>query len=120
MFKKYFSKSKKREFAQKMNEIDEFCKNNNISKSKSSDSYYFSLNGKNYRISNHSVEASYLNSNGQHHKSGREKDVTYIHASKTRIIDIYNSLKSGKDVDGKGNVKWNLILSTSKILICIF
>lgn len=51
MFKKYFSKSKKREFAQKMNEIDEFCKNNNISKSKSSDSYYFSLNGKQYRIS---------------------------------------------------------------------
>lgn len=58
-FKKHFSKKKKKEFAQKMNEIDSFCSKNVIVQSKSSDSYYFHLNGKYYRVSNHSVEACF-------------------------------------------------------------
>ena len=98
------NKAQAQEFAQKMKEISDFCRVNNIHQSSSGDSYYFELNGKNYRVSNHSVEASNQNSGGQWHKEGREKDTTYIHASKTRIMDIYNALKQGKKLDGRGNV----------------
>jgi hypothetical protein len=99
------SKAKINEFKQKMNEIDDFCDENGIIQSASSDSYYFTLNGQHYRVSNHSVEASYQHSHGQYHTSGREEDTIYIHAGKTRIIDIYNNLKAGKELDGRGNVK---------------
>lgn len=98
------NKAQAQEFAQKMKEISDFCRVNNIYQSSSGDSYYFELNGKNYRVSNHSVEASNQNSGGRWHKEGREKDTTYIHASKTRIMDIYNALKQGKKLDGRGNV----------------
>lgn len=98
------SKTAAREFSQKMNEIDKFCKDNNISQSLSSDSYYFTINGQEYRVSNHSVEASNRNSHGKYHSDGRKDDVIYIHASKTRIMDIYNALKDGKQLDGRGNI----------------
>ena len=52
------SKTKAREFAQKMAEIDEYCLKNNISQSRSSDSYYFTINGEDYRVSNHTVAQS--------------------------------------------------------------
>jgi hypothetical protein len=38
-----------------------------------------------------------------YHKGGREEDTVYIHAGKTRIIDIYNNLKAGKKLDGFGD-----------------
>lgn len=60
------SKSKAKEFAKLMDEIDEFCTKNNIS---------------------------------------NEEDTVYIHASKTRIIQIYNDLKDGYELDGRGNRK---------------
>ena len=65
--------------------------------------YYFMLNGIEYRISNHSVESS--NRNGGWHREGRIKGVVYIHASKTRIIEIYQNLEKGLQLDGRGNVK---------------
>ena len=99
------SKAKAREFAVLMSEIEEFCYENGISQSLSSDSYYFELNGIRYRVSNHSVEASYRNSGGKWHEGGREADAVYIHASKTRIMDIYNDLKCGYSLDGRGNRK---------------
>ena len=89
------SKTAKREFAQQMDKIDEFCKVHGISKSYSSDSYYFTLNGIEYRVSNHSVESS-------PYHCGRIRGVQYIHASKTRIIDIYNDLLQGYALDGHG------------------
>lgn len=52
------SKVAKREFVNKMDEISKFCQENNISRSASSDSYYFNINGQNYRVSNHTIEAS--------------------------------------------------------------
>ncbi len=106
------SKKAAREFSETMREIDAFCAENGIDRSASSDSYYFRLNGKNYRISNHSVEASnsaaYDRVTGEqrrelYHSTGREPDTVYIHASKTRIIEIYNALKAGKTLDGRGN-----------------
>lgn len=97
------SKKAINEFKNQMEEIDKFCAENEISRSYTSDSYYFEINGINYRISNHSIEASNLHSNGAYHNDGRRDDTIYIHASKTRIIEIYNALKAGKKLDGRGN-----------------
>lgn len=103
-----------REYAEKMDRIDDFCRENNISKSANSDSYYFEINGQKYRVSNHSVESSNRGAyeEGTHeqirelyHPEGREKDTIYIHAGKTRIMEIYENLKAGKELDGRGNVK---------------
>lgn len=107
------SKAKAREFAKKMSEIEEFCYANGIMQSKNGDSYYFSINGQNYRVSNHSIEASNrgaYDENGEkvrelYHANGRQDDTIYIHAGKTRIIEIYNNLKNGCSLDGFGNVK---------------
>lgn len=107
------SKSKAKEFAKLMDEIDEFCTKNNISNSSTNDSYYFRINGKKYRVSNHSVEKSNATAYDElgrkvhevYHEGGREEDTVYIHASKTRIIQIYNDLKAGYELDGRGNRK---------------
>lgn len=104
------SKTKARDFAKMMEEIDTFCRENGISQSNSSDSYYFELNGQKYRVSNHSVEASNARSRDWtgakvrdlYHPNGRETDVIYIHASKIRIMEIYTDLKSGYQLDGFG------------------
>ena len=105
------SKTKAKEFAKTMQEIDSFCQENGISQSLSSDSYYFTINGKNYRVSNHSIESSNaraFNDFGEqirelYHDTERQENTVYIHASKTRIIEIYNDLLNGYKLDGKGN-----------------
>ncbi len=104
------SKRAAREFAQKMDEIDDFCIKNNISSSKSSDSYYFVLNGQQYRVSNHTIAASNKGAFNEFGEQIREKyhgdeessDVIYITAGKTRIIDIYNDLLAGYELDRRG------------------
>lgn len=94
------SRAKKREFAKKMEEIEDFCVKNGIRSSLSKDSYYFTLNEVNYRVSNHSVEASNREAFDEitgerkrelYHPKGREIDTVYIHASKTRIIEIFDT-----------------------------
>ena len=92
------SKKQAHEFVEQMKEIESFCIEHGISASTSRDSYYFRLNGKAYRVSNHSVESS-------PYHDGREEGTVYIHASKTRIIEIYNNLANGLILDGKGYVK---------------
>lgn len=108
------SKTAKREFAEKMREIENFCAKNGIRSSLSNDSYYFTVDGINYRISNHSVEASnrgaFDETTGEqkrelYHQDGREDNTVYIHASKTRIIEIYNDIVAGYKLDGRGNRK---------------
>lgn len=103
------SKTAKREFAKQMQEIEEFCAENGISASCSKDSYYFTLDGVHYRVSNHSVEASnhaaYRDGEqvrAMYHEGDREDGTVYINASKTRIIEIYNNLKAGYKLDGRG------------------
>ena len=104
------SKSAAREFASTMNRIKEFCDNNGISYSKTCDSYYFQINGVNYRVSNHTIETSNFRAYDEfgnkirdlYHPDGREEDTVYITASKTRIIDIYNDLKAGYKLDKRG------------------
>lgn len=105
------SKSKALEFAKAMREVEAFCTANHISQSLKGDSYYFALNGVDYRVSNHTVEASnkaaYDEDTGVqmrelYHDGGREKDTVYIFAGKTRIIEIYNDLAAGHKLDARG------------------
>lgn len=107
------SQTAKREFAEKMQMIEDFCIKNNIIQSRSGDSYYFSINGKKYRVSNHSIDASNRAAydwagnkiRELYHTSETEENTIYIHASKTRIIEIYNLLIQGYQLDGRGNIK---------------
>ena len=93
-------------------EIRAFCDLNGIHHSKTMDSYYFTIRGRRYRVSNHTVEKSnrsaYRRDGSKrrelYHPSGREDDVTYIHASRFRIIRIYTDLKLGAILDGRGHV----------------
>lgn len=108
------NKKEKEEFKNKMNEIEEFLdEHRDISASASRDSFYFVINGTCYRVSNHSIEASnkraYDKNTGEqirdkYHDDKRDKDTRYIHASKTRIIEIYNAIASGKKVNGRGQI----------------
>ena len=107
------SASAKREFARKMAEVDEFCAEHGISRSSSSDSYYFTLNNKRYRVSNHTREASnakaYDEFTGEkwrefYHDLSDTEEIQ-IFAGKTRIIQIYNDLVDGYELDGRGYVK---------------
>lgn len=110
------SKSKINQFKNKMSEIEKFCETNNIISSKNNDSYYFTVNDINYRVSNHTIESSNLaafdNVNGfqkrnLYHNENRDPNTVYIHAGKTRIIDIYNDIISGYKLDSKGNrINW--------------
>lgn len=107
------SRAKAREFAQKMDEISDFCAENGISQSRNGDSYYFSINGQQYRVSNHSIESSNAGAYNflgekvreKYHSDERDEGVIYIHAGKTRIKEIYEALKAGKVLDGRGNEK---------------
>ena len=92
------SQSEAKEFAQKMKEIDAFCEQNGISTSRTQDSYYFTVNEVKYRVSNHSICSS------PYHED-KEPDVVHIHASKTRIMEIYNDLMAGYELDGHGKRK---------------
>lgn len=76
------------------------------------DSYYFSINGEDYRVSNHTVAQSNrkaYNSLGvkvreEYHDPDEYDRQHEITASKTRIIEIYEALKAGKKIDKRGNV----------------
>jgi hypothetical protein len=113
MYKYKPSKAACQEYAQKMQEIERFCAENNIDASRSNDSYYFTIRGQKYRVSNHTIESSNSRAfdwkgdqvRDFYHNSGRDNDVIYIHAGKTRIIEIYENLKAGKQLDGRGNIK---------------
>lgn len=108
------SKKAKEEFKEKMNAIELFLSNHlDVNASSSRDSFYFSFENKNYRISNHSIESSNARAYSRltdeqvrekYHDDRRNENTQYIHASKTRIIEIYNAITSGKKVDGHGNV----------------
>lgn len=106
------SRTQAREFAEQMDAVRAFCIDHHIDHSLSMDSYYFCLNGQEYRVSNHSVESSNAHAfrDGEqvrdvYHPDGRKSGTIYIHAGKTRIIDIYTALSEGKTLDGRGNVK---------------
>lgn len=104
------SRTRIREFVEKMDEITKFCEENGIDQSTSSDSYYFWIGDQYYRVSNHTVAQSNrkaYNDFGQqvrrkYHEGGELEDVIYITAGKTRLIEIYNDLKAGYKLDRRG------------------
>jgi hypothetical protein len=106
------SKSKAKAFAIKMKEIEDFCIDNGIQSSRTNDSYYFNINGVNYRVSNHTIECSNkhafndlgVQTRELYHDYDLERDVIQITASKTRIIQIYNDLKAGHKLNKRGYV----------------
>ena len=105
------SKKAAKEFAQKMDEISGYCATNGIGCSSNMDSFYFFISGQEYRVSNHSIEASNARARNfmgtqvreKYHPDKGEHDVIYIHASKTRLIDIHMDLLAGRKLDGRGN-----------------
>lgn len=107
------TKAEAREFKETMREIEAFCLEHGIDKSLNGDSYYFSINGQEYRVSNHTVEASNAGAYNwagykireEYHEGGRDKNTIYIHAGKTRIREIYNDLVAGYQLDGRGRRK---------------
>ena len=107
------SRAAVRQYKEQLDTIQEFCDANGIWYSGTMDSYYFTVNGQKYRVSNHSVEksnAAAKNWMGEqvrqvYHPGGREEDTVYIHAGKTRIVEIYNDLVAGYPLDGRGNRK---------------
>lgn len=107
------SRAQAKSFAVQMELVQKFCDENCIGYSSSMDSYYFTLNGVKYRVSNHSVEASNKSAVDElgrqvhqiYHEGEREENTIYIHAGKTRIIEIFNDLKAGWILDGRGNKK---------------
>ena len=110
-YKYHPSAAQKKEFHEKMLEIEAFCEKNGISASFNKDSYYFSIDGQRFRVSNHSMEASnraaYDEYTGKqwrdlYHDLDREDDVIEILAGKTRIIEIYNDLMAGYELDYRG------------------
>ena len=110
-YKYKVSKTKAREYAQKMDEIDDFCRDNGISASSSLDSFYFTLDSVKYRVSNHTLQASDRgmrdNLTGEKLRDSyhnHDDDLVCITAGKTRIIEIYNAVKAGKTLDKRGNV----------------
>ena len=107
------SKKKVEEFVQKMDEVQAFCLEKDIGFSSKMDSFYFTVGGKKYRVSNHTVAASNrkaTNFLGEqvrelYHPNGLEDDTVYITAGKTRLIEVYNNILTGKKLDKRGNVK---------------
>ncbi|MDL2294093.1 hypothetical protein LJC60_05620 [Ruminococcaceae bacterium OttesenSCG-928-D13] len=110
------SKDDKAEYAEKMREIEAFCEEKSIHRSLGGSSYYFTLNGQDYRVSNHTVDASNRKAyredgygrevqiREEYHPGGETSDTVYITAGKLRIIEIYTALAEGKKLDRRGRV----------------
>ena len=109
------SRAKAREFAAKMDEVERFCDEHGIRTSASMDSFYFAINGEQYRVSNHTVAASnagrfandpitgeWVETRAKYHDDGEFDHDHEITAGKTRIIDIYNDLVAGRKLDKRG------------------
>lgn len=99
-----------------MDAVQAFCDEHDISYSGTMDSYYFSLNGQKYRVSNHTIAASNAGAYRLDEMTGemvktREKyhdpddDIVCFTAGKQRIPEIYNALLAGKELDKRGYVK---------------
>lgn len=104
------SKTQAKEFAQTMEDIRTFCDTNLIDYSTSMDSYYFTINGQKYRVSNHTIAASDrgmyrdgIKVRDSYHNP--DDDLICITASKTRIKEIYEKLEAGLVLDKRGYIK---------------
>jgi hypothetical protein len=107
-FKYKPSKAKAREFAQTMDAIDSFCASHGINHSLTSDSYYFYFNGKSYRVSNHTIEASdkgcfdAMGNKIRDSYHAADSDLICYTAGKTRLIQVYSDIVAGYKLDKRG------------------
>lgn len=109
MYKWKPSKKKIKEFIKNMDNVEQFCIDNNITQCR--DSYYFTINNIEYRVSNHTMQTSNnkaYNCFGEqvrekYHSENDFKTLVCITASKTRIIEIYNNLVNNIKLDKRGN-----------------
>ena len=121
---KIFSDEEKRNFAIKMKEIIKFCRANKIYMAANYNSYSFWLNDKRYLVTNYNFDdyKKYLKklSNQGFYPAAMylkmleneyDDNVIRIQASKLRIMEIYNDLKAGKQLDKNGRE----IMKTSEI-----
>ena len=111
---KIFSDEEKRNFAIKMKQIIKFCMANKIYMAANYNSYSFWLNGKRYLVTNYNFDdykkyLKKLSSQGfspatmylKMLENEYDDNVIRIQASKLRIMEIYNDLKAGKQLDKK-------------------
>lgn len=107
-----FSNTKKRELAIQYDDLNEFlARNKEIQASSSLDSFYFEIDSKKIRVSNHTVSASnrgaydeFYNQKREEYHSTNQYDIQ-ITASKFKLPEIYKNLKAGKTLDRRGNLK---------------
>ena len=108
MYKWKPSKAAAREYAEKKESLNSFlAKNQQIRSSLSQNSFYFEVNGKSVRISNHTVKAS---DRGCFDEFGNELRNSYhaekydieITASPLRLEQIYNDLLAGHELNKRG------------------
>ena len=99
------------EFVPKIDEIDEFCSKNGILHYPWDDSYFFTVNGKECRVcdytkffpshNNYDFNCKKLPPDRLFYGKRGEYDVDII-AGRTRLVQIYNDLKAGYDLDRRG------------------
>lgn len=85
------SKAEKQIFAQTMDDIDRFCRENGIEHVENGGTYKFTIMNKKYVVSNIFVP-----------KDLRLKGTTYFFAGQTRLKQIYEDLVAGKKLDSRG------------------
>lgn len=79
---------------ERLQELEEFCWVNNINKC--NDSYYFTLSGRRYRVSDHSL--------CERKKVGKVEHCYSIVVSPDHLEEVFTALKQGKRVDVRGNI----------------
>ena len=106
------NRAEAQEYKEQIEKINKFVEEKGITKSLNGSSYYFQLNGQFYRVSNHTIEASNKGAEDEfgnilrakYHQDGGDPNVTYITASKMRIIEIYTNLEKGLKLNKRGQV----------------
>jgi hypothetical protein len=76
-------------------DIEQFCWENRINKC--NNSFYFTIRGRRYRVSDHSL----------YERSNKNKHIERCYnivAKPERIGEIYEALKTGKKIDVRGNI----------------
>jgi len=112
------AKKPKTRNAKEERSLNRFCLANGIKRSKKGVSFYFEIDGKKYRVSDHTIEES---KQGQllkaqmgtvltgrdivpnyYHNEEKDEGVIQIDAPKNRLIQIYKDIQSGYQVDREG------------------
>ena len=115
---KNFWEKNQRPSKERIKQIEEFCKEHNITHNSNYDSFYFEIKGQQYRISNHSIDDSVhrdkkTNKLVNHHIDGNEiknsheycSQVKCYYAFQSRLEYIYNDIVKGYQLDNNGRRK---------------